>query len=337
MGARFKYYLISGFVPVFVQRHDMRLRTGLFCNANAEAAKIFYRDHDAKLPITKKLVDFDNRTALYFLKYNVDDLIIMIRSNTYSNAVKAFDSFRCLVALVYNWYSDEMEIIPLQTKPSFTKTQIHDLAKLASAIDETMFQLDLHNGTQISDRDVLDIESLLRKVFICPNIRRALACFCLSQTIYYTHLVGSYVYSHSRPELISASIEEYRQSNYRYQEMLHASLLICYRGIEAFYSKTFRSRDFEKAGRSMLESYLDTRLPNASSRSKYPLQFYRQREKKPPKRKYIVTMLEVLFRARNRAAHGYRWSHKHKFETFGSDLVDESKFFLRHIIMNALR
>jgi hypothetical protein len=81
---------------------------------------------------------------------------------------------------------------------------------------------------------------------------------------------------------------------------------------------------------------MDNKLPNVPSRSRYQLRFYRQREAHPPKYKLVVTMLQVLLRARNRAAHGYRWTRKHRFETFGSDLVDESKFFLGHLIGSAL-
>ena len=77
---------------------------------------------------------------------------------------------------------------------------------------------------------------------------------------------------------------------------------------------------------------MDAKLPNAPGKSRYYLRFYRQREAHPPKHKFVINMLEVLFRARNRAAHGYRWKRKYKFETFGSDLVDESKFFFTHLI-----
>jgi hypothetical protein len=196
--------------------------------------------------------------------------------------------------------------------------------------------LDIGSGVHVSDREILDIKEQLIKTFINPDIRRALACFYQSQNIYYTHLVGSYVAAHSRPELIGASREEYRQHNFRYQEKLHASLLVCYRGVEAIYSKNFRAENFRRENRKSLESYMDNKLPNVPSRSRYQLRFYRQREAHPPKYKLVVTMLQVLLRARNRAAHGYRWTRKHRFETFGSDLVDESKFFLGHLIGSAL-
>lgn len=336
MVARYRCYIITGFSPVYEQTHGMLLTTGLFRGENIDVAKRYYEDIYARLPVTKRLVEFDGNTALYFLKYNIDDLALMIRAKTYFDAVKAFDSFRCLGALVYHWYSDETNIITLEHKPSFTKTQLHDLAKLAGATDATMFELELHRGIQVTDQKILGIEKQLRNVFLHSNIRRALACFYQSQTIYYTHLVGSYVSSHSQPELIGASTEEYRQGNYQYQEMLHASLLVCYRGIEALYSKNFRTQDFKKSGRSKLESYMDAKLPNAPSRSRYQLRFYRQREKHPPRRKCIITMLGILFRARNRAAHGHHWLRRHRLETFGSDLADESKFFLGHLIIHTL-
>jgi len=260
----------------------------------------------------------------------------MIKAKSYVDAVKACDSFRCLSALAYHWYSEDTNIITLRSRPSFSKTRIQDLANLAEANDIMLFQLELHHGIQVSDREILAIGAQLRKVFHYSNMRRALACFYQSQTIYYTHLVGSFVSVHSQPELIGASREEFRQNNYQYQEMLHSALLICYRGIESLYARNFKSSDFQKANRKKLESYMNSKLPNAPSRSRYLLRFYRQREKQPPKRKYIVTMLEVLFRARNRAAHGHHWSRRYRFETFGSDLVDESKFFLGHLISSAL-
>lgn len=174
------------------------------------------------------------------------------------------------------------------------------------------------------------------KAFSDQNIRRALACFYQSQNMYYTHLAGSYVAVHSRPKLIDLSAEEYRYNNFRYQEMLHASLITCYRGIEAIYSKNFQSNDFSRQNRKKLEVYMDSKLPNTPSKSRYRLRFYRQRESHAPKHKLLINMLEVLFRAQNRAAHGYRWTRRHRYETFGSDLVDEAKFFLGHLIAGAL-
>lgn len=336
MDTKYKYYILTGFRPVYEQKHGMLLRPGLFRDSSTTAAKDYYEGLQATLPTTKKLVDFDRNTALYFLKYDIDDLAIMIKAKSYVDAVKACDSFRCLGALAYHWYREDTNIIRLRSRPNFSKTRMQDLANLAEADDIMLFQLELHNGIQVSDREILDIGVQLKKVFQNSNIRRALACFYQSQTIYYTHLVGSYVSSHSRPELIGAGREEFRQNNYQYQEMLHAALLICYRGIEALYSRNFKSSDFQKANRKKLESYMNSKLSDAPSRSRYLLRFYRQRERQPPKRKHIITMLEVLFRARNRAAHGHHWSRRHRFETFGGDLVDESKFFLGHLISSAL-
>lgn len=236
----------------------------------------------------------------------------------------------------YHWYSEEVDVVSLGHKPDFSKLSIQDLATLTGAFDTTLASVEIQSGIQVSNRNILDIKEQLVKVFLRSDIRRALACFYQSQTIYYTHLVGSFVAVHSRPELISTSQEEYKQSNFRYQEMLHTSLLTCYRGIEALYSKNFKNNDFKKINRRNLESYMNIKIPNAPSRSRYLLRFYRQREAHAPKHKLLVSMLEVLFRARNRAAHGYRWTRRHRFETFGSDLVDESKFFLGHLISSAL-
>jgi hypothetical protein len=337
VASKYNYYIISGFVPVYQQRSSMTIQLGVFRNQTTNEAGHYYKNLKAKLPTTKKVMEFDKNTALYFLKYNADDLIMMIRAVKFTDAVKAFDALRCLFALAYHWYSEEADIILIKHKPNFSKLSIQDLATLSGAFDSVLFSVEIHSGIQISDRHILDIQEHLVEIYLRSNIRRALACFYQSQNIYYTHLVGSYVAVHSGPELMEASREEYSQNNFRYQEMLHASLLTCYRGIEAIYSKNFRADDFKKVNRERLESYIDAKLPNATSRSRYWLRFYRQREAHPPKYKLIVTMLEVLFRARNRAAHGYRWTRKHRFETFGSDLVDESKFFLAHLIGNMLR
>jgi hypothetical protein len=261
---------------------------------------------------------------------------MMMRAVKFADAVKAFDTLRCLFALAYHMYSEEADIIPIEHKPNFSKLSKQDLATLSGDSDSILFSAEIRSGVQVSDRQILDIKKQLVETYLRSDIQRALACLYQSQSIYYTHLVGSYVAAHSRPELIGASKEEYRQHNFRYQEKLHASLLMCYRGIEAIYSKTFRTEDFKRANRKRLESYMDGKLPNAPSHSRYRLRFYRQREAHSPKYKLVVTMLEVLFRARNRAAHGYHWTRKHRFETFGSDLVDESKFFLGHLISSAL-
>ncbi len=336
MVAKYNYYIILGYIPVYEQRNGMFIRPGVFRNqSNAEAIE-YYKNVRANLPVTRKILDFDNDTALYFLKYDIDDLIMMIRATRFRDAVKVFDALRCLLALAYHWYSKDADIIPLEHRPNFSKLSTQDLATLTGAFNTMLFPAEIHNGVQVSDRNVLDIKEQLVKVFLQSDIRRALACFYQSQTIYYTHLVGSFVAVHSRPELIGTSQEEYRQSNFRYQEMLHASLFTCYRGIEALYSKNFKTDDFKKANRKTLEAYMNYRIPNAPSRSRYLLRFYRQREAHAPKHKLLINMLAVLFRARNRAAHGYRWTRRHRFETFGSDLVDESKFFLGHLISSAL-
>ncbi len=336
MAAKYKYYIISGFIPAYQHRFGMILPPGMFKNENVNEASRYYRNVRARLPTTRKIMDFDKNTSLYFLKYVVDDLIMMIRAVKFADAVKVFDSLRCLLALAYHDYSEDTDIIPMNHKPNYSKLSIQDLATLTGAFDSDLFSVEIRSGIQVTDQRILNIKEQLIKTYLCPSIRRALACFYQSQVIYYTHLVGSYVAAHSRPELIGASQEEYRQHNFRYQEKLHASLLMCYRGIEAIYSKNFRTEDFKKAHRKKLELYLDSKLPNSPSRSHYLLRFYCQREAHPPRYKLIVTMLEVIFRARNRAAHGHQWARKHRLETFGSDLVDESKFFLAHLIGSAL-
>jgi hypothetical protein len=333
---KYNYYLILGYIPVYENQLGMTISPGAFRNQPKDETIKYYRNIKAKMPVTRKIIDFDNYTALYFLKYDVTDLLIMIRAARFIDAVKAFDSLRCLLALAYHWYSEEADLIPLGHKPDFSKTSIQDLALLTGAYDITMASAEMYNGIQVSDRNILNIKQQLLKVFLRSDIRRALACFYQSQTIYYTHLVGSYVAAHSRPQLINANQEKYRQGNFFYQEKLHASLLTCYRGIEALYSKNFKSTDFIKANRKSLEEYMSNKIPGAPSRSRYLLRFYRQREARAPKHKSLISMLEVLFRARNRAAHGYHWQRKHRFETFGSDLVDESKFFLGHLISSAL-
>jgi len=334
MAAKYNYYIISGFIPVYEQRLGMTITPGIF--QTVDEARDYYRNVGAELPMTRKIIDFDSNTALYFLKYDIDNLTMIIRAVKFTEAVKAFDALVCLFAIAYHDYSEEADIIPLKHKPDFSKLTAQDLATLAGDSDSDLFLLDIGNGVYVSDRKILDIKEQFIKTFINPDIRRALACLYQSQHIYYTHLVGSYVAAHSRPELIGASREDYRQHNFRYQEKQHASLLVCYRGVEAIYSKNFRAENFRKENRKSLESFMDSKLPSVPSRSRYRLRFYRQREARPPKYKLIVTMLEILFRARNRAAHGYRWTRKHRLETFGSDLVDESKFFLGHLIDSAL-
>lgn len=342
MSAKYKYYLITGFVPTYEQRDGLRMTPGHFDDESISAAKTYYASLGARLPITRKLVEYDTNTSLYFLQYSIDDIVLMLRTVRSRDAIIAYDGLRYLLAFVHHQYC-ETRLVPLTHKPHFSNTQIQDLFDRLNSdymhefLGSTLvFQTELRSGFVISHREVLELRPQLREVFRRTDVRRSLACFYQSQVIYYTHLVGSYVASHSRPELIGMGREEFVQHNFQYQEMLHASLLACYRGIEALYSKNFRSDDFKKVNRSKLQSHMDAKVPNAPSRSRYRLRFYRQRETRPPKHKLIITTLEVLFRARNRAAHGHRWTPIRKLETFGSDLVDESKFFLAHLISNTL-
>lgn len=336
MATLLKYYIITGFIPSYVQRLGMIMRSGIFRNSGVNEATAFYNGIRAKLPTTKRILQFDNNTSLYFLKHGVDDLIMLIRATRYIDAAKAVDTLRCLLALYYHSYSEDLAIVPLKRKPSYSNLSTEDLAELANVNTPMQFSMELLTGVGVPDNQLYTIESQLIKSFSDQCIRRALACFYQSQIIYYTHMVGSYVELHSRPELIELSPEEYRHDNFRYQEMLHAAFITCYRGIEVIYSKNFRTNDFQPNNRRVLESYMDAILPNTPSKSKYRLRFYRLREERAPKYKLLVNMLEVLFRARNRAAHGHHWQRRHRFETFGSDLVDEAKFFLGHLIIGAL-
>jgi hypothetical protein len=340
MATTFKYYILIGFIPAYQTRirnvFDMIIQPGIFRDRDPKEAAEYYRRNRAKLPTTKKIVQFDTDTSLYFLRHDIDDSIMMIKAKRYIDAVEAFDTLRSLLALYFHTYSEDLELVPLDGKPSFSKLTTKDLTELANTYSPMILKLELYSGMQVPDGQLYVIETQLIKVFSNQSIRRALACFYQSQNIYYTHMVSSYVGVHSRPELIELSSEEYRHNNFLYQEMLHACLIICYRGIEAIYSKNFKTSDFLPGNRRILEGYMDTTLPKTPSRSKYRLRFYRQREERAPKYKLLVNMLEVLFRARNRAAHGYHWQRRHRFETFGSDLVDEAKFFLGHLIAGAL-
>lgn len=340
MATTFKYYIITGFIPAYQTQvrkvFGMIIQPGIFRDRDPKEAAEYYRRNRAKLPTTKKIVQFDADTSLYFLRHDIDDSIMMIKAKRYIDAVKAFDTLRSLLALYFHTYSEDLELMPLSEKPSFSKLTTNDLTELANTYHPMMWKLELYTGVQVPDQQLYTIETQLIKAFSNQSIRRALACFYQSQNIYYTHMVGSYVGVHSRPELIELSTEEYRHDNFLYQERLHACLIICYRGIEAIYSKNFRSLDFRSANRGALEVQMNSRLPNTPSRSHYRLRFYRQREDHPPTYKLSVNMLEVLFRARNRAAHGHHWQRRHRFETFGVDLVHEAKFFLGQLIIGAL-
>lgn len=340
MATTFKYYIVTGFIPAYQTRvrkvFGMIMQPGIFRNRDPKEAAEYYRIHRIKLPTTKKIVQFDAGTSLYFLRHDIDDSIMMIKAKRYIDAVKAFNTLRSLLALYFHTYSEDLELMPLSKKPSFSKLTANDLSESANTYHPMMWKLELYTGVQVTDQQLSTIKTQLTKVFSNESIRRALACFYQSQNIYYTHMVGSYVGVHCRPELIELSTEEYRHDNFLYQERLHACLIICYRGIEAIYSKNLRSRDFLSANRKVLETQMNSRLPNTPSRSHYKLRFYRQREERAPTYKLLVNMLEVLFRVRNRAAHGHHWQRRHRFETFGVDLVDEAKFFLGHLIIDAL-
>ncbi|MBA7471694.1 hypothetical protein ES703_102892 [subsurface metagenome] len=91
MAKKYGYYIISGFIPVYEQRLGMTISPGVFRDQDADEAKSYYRSISAKLPTTRKIMDFDNNTSLYFIKHDVDDLIMMIRAVRFIDAVKAFD------------------------------------------------------------------------------------------------------------------------------------------------------------------------------------------------------------------------------------------------------
>jgi hypothetical protein len=124
MTAKYNYYIISGFVPVYEQRLGMTIG-GTF--QTADEARDYYKKVGAKLPATRKIMDFDSNTALYFLRYGIDDLIMVIRAVRFTEAVKAFDTLISLFAIGYHWYSEEADIIPLKHKPDFSKLTAQDL------------------------------------------------------------------------------------------------------------------------------------------------------------------------------------------------------------------
>jgi len=340
LAGRYSYFLIKGFLPTFTNRLDGRMSPSTFRDESEKEAKKYYSISGYPFPKTKRLINFDENTSLYALKLDVADLIFMLKAKNMRDAIKAYDSIRYLLAFALHYYTLDLDLIPLASRPPFTELKRMDLVKLALTdgiySDPDILSSELIEGLMVTDKDIKAIEKQLRIVFKSRTYRRALACLYQSQLIYYTHLVGSYVGSHSRPDLISTSRAEFTANNFQFEEMLNAALFTCYRGVEALYSKNFRTADFQSVNKNGLESYLDGRLPSLPSRSKYRLRLYRQRELNPPKHMLVISMLEIIFRARNRAAHGHRWRRRSIHETFGLDLVHESKFFLGELIAHAL-
>ena len=60
MAKRYGYYIISGFIPVYEQRLGMIISPSVFRDKVSDEAKSYYRSISAKLPATRKIMDFDN-------------------------------------------------------------------------------------------------------------------------------------------------------------------------------------------------------------------------------------------------------------------------------------
>ena len=76
---------------------------------------------------------------------------MMIRALRFIDAVKAFDTLRCRLALAFHSYSEDADIIPLRRRPSFSKLSMGELADLVGAPDPKFFSVEINSGIQVSD------------------------------------------------------------------------------------------------------------------------------------------------------------------------------------------
>ena len=304
--------------------------------SNRVEAEKEYKGHFAQLPHTRKLLDLPQKGCIYHQVFNIDRGCLLIESNTLRNLYTLFEIIKFCLGIIDLNFSDEINLIKISKRPPRRNCSIDHLRNLAGSLEDSLagqsFKSDLCSGSIIKDKKIEDLSTTIRKIASKFQYRKAIACYCQSQNIFYTHLIGSYMDCHSVPELKAMPKVEYRIYNFIQKEKMALSFIGAYRGLEAIFKHRFSENDFGK-GESHLSEIIDNRIKGLYWNSKYKRFFYNKRHKRNIKYSKIATMIKYFLIVRNKkVGHGLEWSHKTIKARLTKDMIDEIHAFLAYLI-----
>ncbi|KYD04129.1 hypothetical protein [Saccharococcus caldoxylosilyticus] len=308
---------------------DLYIVTGVrLCEMEEDGGVVSYKpylDKDSHVEILIKDKSFKILNVLLVGKYGS----LVIQTKSVKTAIRLFESIKLLLAFVELYYDEDMSIFRLDNDLSETKNyKIYDLYHHSNFFAQDQ----LESGIILGSQRIKQLKELLKLIFRDSRLRTALACFYQSQVTYYTHLVGSYISSHSRVDLYSYERDEYSFLNMINYERLCSSLTSAYRGIEAIMDYNFRERHFEN---DYYKKIINDRIPGVKWNTKYLKAFDKVRYDDLRKKRYskVSTMIKKLLIARNRAGHGKVYANQKKNNPITMELTHESKRFLEFLIM----
>lgn len=346
-GIAMKYYGLILYLPIVkLQDKNPLVRKGIGemtmsmgkWNSKSEAERE-YKKRLAELPYTKKLLDFGQRSCIYHQVFDVDRGCLLIEANTLRKLYSLFETIKLSAGLIHLNFSDDINLIRLRRRPPKENCSKEDLSHLvvpSEDIHEARFELDIICGQIIKDKDIENLDKITQSIMRMPSIRKALACYWVSQNIFYTHLVGSYIHSHSLPDLKHMPTHKYKAYNLLLKEKMAMSFIAAYRGIEAIFNCRFSEKNFRK-GTNTYKQMIEGKIKGLHWNSRYRRVFYQKRYKRSPKTSNVATMIKHFLIVRNRrAGHGLEWPHKTVQARLTIDMVSEIQAFLHYLMHFAL-
>ncbi|KSU86282.1 MULTISPECIES: hypothetical protein [Priestia] len=255
---------------------------------------------------------------------------LVLETKNIKTAIRLFESIKLLMAFEHEYYDNDMKILRLDSNSDETKTyKVYDLNHYQNHYDRTS----LESGIVLGNSKIKQRGELIKLTFRDNRLRTALACFFQAQEIYYTNLVGSYITSHSRPDIYMYEKDEYSFLNMMNYERYCASLTAAYRGVEAIMNVNFRERQFKS---DEYKKVINNSIQGIKWDTSYLKAFHNVRySDNLSKKSYtrVATMIKKLLVARNRAGHGKLYADQKRNNPITMELTHESAKFLSFLII----
>lgn len=303
--------------------NELFIMTGVRIMEMTEKTGRPYHDTDSHVEILVEDKSF--KLINYLLVGNYGSLLI--EAKNLRTALRVFESVKLLFAFCDHVFDEDMALFRMD-KDTGKNYKIYDLYHQRNSHESDC----LENGVILGTLRFKKLKELLKLIFRDSRLRTALACFYQAQDTYYTHLVGSYISLHSRPDLHYYEKDEYSYLNAINYEKLCSSLTSAYRGIEGIMDFNFRERIFEN---DHYKKVINDRIQGVKWNTSYLKAFDKVRYGDLSKNRYarVSTMIKKLLYARNRAGHGKVYSDQKKNNPITMELTHESKRFLTFLII----
>jgi hypothetical protein len=253
---------------------------------------------------------------------------LIIEATNLKTALRVFETVKLTMSILEHHQNEDMDLYRLKNDKDGARYKVYDLSHHSNFLGQNQLQ----NGIVLENTKFIKWKELIKLIFRDCRLRTALACFHQAQETYYTHLVGSYISSHSRVDLHLYETDEYKYLNMINFEKLCSSLTSAYRGVEAIMDCNFRERIFQN---DHYKTVINGRIQGVNWNTKYLKAFDKVRYTDLNKKSYskVSTMIKKLLSARNRAGHGMTYADQKKNNPITMELTHESKRFLEFLII----